>query len=766
MAAIAPAVHQPVLAVPPPVPTAGMTPALHGVLAQNHHINLVTQVYMQELELDAATNLCLLHFLDRSGDDLATAYNPVACPALHNLLPTGQNLRTFLDVLSRPAPMLRRSYLNGLQDYLHHADRRAQMVYCFGLLAPGENDKAAAWILSMKRLFEASHFADKKLEFGGIALEMFDRYEQKRSDLGQVLTNVNLGITTRATGLEEARQLTDMRNELRRRLEFFYSVTPAQCFTDERNEHNMLTRTLCLQPANYNTITLDADIHAIRTRNLPNLCKVVVNPDVAAALQPKAEEDNRVINAIARCQPDKIDHKSGKAQAFKNRFENFHNHFTTNFVVADQPIFSLNAKLRQIESFLKDHNTILSDPPLDYEATVIISGVEVDIEEKFQEWAAVLEERKMKLEDERKAAIEEAKTEKNMIAKSLAKLTLPTLTHGLTTLTWIKILGQISAQVASQHQLAQLIRASFSKEDDKNTAGVWSVNSLKQYVHAKYLRLEAIIPRAISDIESLGRPNSHSKQVNNITQSLNLINAFQEFSLLDKLDISHIQKLESFSFSPFTYHQYTAARESTLMSDDPGAARDVTVLWGAGELLHSSVVSAADGDGPGVPALTGPGGIDLAAELRSMSLGTAVATRLKHFRLFAAQQLRISRAVMLSQQELGQSVPPAQSTDKRTKRQDQQPSQAKMFYVQSSTSNQQNSTTNDKCDEEEEFFTEDEINLLLGTSEDEEEEDETEPASEEVVVAEEQDKDKDSSSPGNCYNHYENNENCHRPRNW
>ena len=57
-----------------------------------------------------------------------------------------------------------------------------------------------------------------------------------------------------------------------------------------------------------------------------------------------------------------------------------------------------------------------------------------------------------------------------MVQKSLAKLVLPTLTHGLTTLTWIRVLGQLSAQVHSPHQLAQLIRASFSPEDAKNTA--------------------------------------------------------------------------------------------------------------------------------------------------------------------------------------------------------------------------------------------------------------------------------------------------------
>ena len=112
---------------------------------------------------------------------------------------------------------------------------------------------------------------------------------------------------------------------------------------------------------------------------------------------------------------------------------------------------------------------------------------------------------------------------------------------------------------------------------------------------------------------------------------------------------------------------------------------------------------------------------------------------------------------MLSQQEFGQSIPQAKRTEKRTKRPEQQPSQAKMFYAQSSTSN-------DNCNEEEELFTEDEINLLLGTSEDEEEEGETEPGSEQIVVTEGLHKKEDniSSSTGNCYDHYENYENCHR----
>ena len=685
----APLVLRPLLAVPPPVPTAGMVPALHGVLNQNHHIALVGIVYATQLELDPAIPTCLLHFLDRTADDLAVAYNPAHCPALVNLQPSGQNLRTFLDVLYRPAAMLRRSYLNGLQDFFHAEARRANMVFCFHELAPGENDKAAAWIESCRRLYEASHFPDRKLEFGLLALDMFDQYEQKRIELGQVLTNVNLGLTSKTNGLEEARQLTDMRNEVRRRLEFFYALTPAECFVDERNGHEMLTQVLCLQPPDFDAITLDEDLTAIRTRNVPAFCKVVLHPNVGAALQARAVEDNAVINQIARCQPDKIDMKAGKAIAFKTRFENFLNHYTTTFSVAEQPIFAINAKLRQIEGLLKDHNAILSDPPTDYQPVVVIGGIDIDIEEKIQEWAGSLEERKMKLEDERKAALEDKKTEKNMVQKSLAKLTLPTLTHGLTTLTWIRILGQLSAQVQSQHQLAQLIRASFSGEDDKNTAGVWSVNSLKQYVHAKYMRLESIIPRAISDIESLGRPNNHSKMVNNITQSLNLLSAFEEFSLLDKLDISHVRKLEAFSFSSFAYHQYTAARETALLSEDGGVVRDVTVMWGAGELLSSSLAGAVDGDGGAGGALGGAGAIDLGAELRAMSMGTAVATRLKQFRLFSSKQLRISRAIMLSQEELGQVAPPSKRTEKKQiERLPPSQQSAKMFNIQSSGSQQ------------------------------------------------------------------------------
>ena len=676
MAAPGPLVHRPLLAVAPPVPTAGMAPALHGVLNQANHIALVGNVYVNELELDPAVPTCLLHFLDRTPEDLSVAYNPAHCPALVNLLPTAANLRTFLDVLYRPAPMLRRSYLNALQDFFHADVRRANMVFCFARLAPGENDKAAAWLASCRRLYEASHFPDRKVEFGLLALEMWDRYDRKRIELNQVLTNVNLGLTTKSEGLEEARQLTEMRNELERRLRFFYSLTPAECFVDERNEHEMLTRTLCLQPPDYDTISLDDDLTAIRTRNLPALCKVVLHPDVTAALHGRAAEDNTVINQIARCQPDRVDVKADKANAFKNRFENFFTHYTTTFVLGDQPIFSINAKLRQIEGLLKDHNAILSDPPVDYQPIVTIGGSDIDIEEKIQEWASNLEERKMKLEDERKAALEEKKTEKNMVQKSLAKLVLPTLTHGLTTLTWIRVLGQLSAQVHSPHQLAQLIRASFSPEDDKNTAGVWSVNSLKQYVHAKYMRLESIIPRAISDIESLGRPNSHSKMVTNITQSLNLLSAFEEFSLLDKLDISHIRKLETFSFSQFAFHQYTAARETASLAEDGGAVRDISVMWGAGDLLSSSVAGATDGDG-GTGAAAAA--IDLGAELRSLSLGTAVSTRVKQFRLFASKQLRISRSIMLSQEELGQLNQPTKKIEKKVIVPQQS---SKMFNIQ------------------------------------------------------------------------------------